>query len=96
MSDLYKIVGEFESKILKILNKHTVLQQENNKLLALKNKLEHQLNQQKQQIEVLEKKEESLRVANAIVGSKEDRYITKLKINTWIREIDKCVVALSE
>mgnify|MGYP000975913712 FL=1 len=47
-------------------------------------------------IDDLEKKYESLRLANTIVGSKEDKHATKLKINTLIREIDKCIIELQE
>ena len=73
-----------------------MLQQENLKLLQQKNKLQQQLSKQQEVIDSLEKKYESLRVANTIVGSKEDKHATKLKINTLIREIDKCIVQLSD
>ena len=66
------------------------------KLLQQKNNFQQQLNKQQEVIGALEKKYESLRVANTIVGSKEDKHATKLKINTLIREIDKCIVQLSD
>jgi hypothetical protein len=64
--------------------------------LQQKNNLQQQLSKQQELIDSLEKKYESLRVANTIVGSKEDKHATKLKINTLIREIDKCIVQLSD
>jgi len=73
-----------------------MLQQENLKLLQQKNNLQQQLSKQQELIDSLEKKYESLRVANTIVGSKEDKHATKLKINTLIREIDKCIIQLSD
>ena len=73
-----------------------MLQQDNLKLLQQKNNLQQQLSKQQELIDSLEKKYESLRVANTIVGSKEDKHATKLKINTLIREIDKCIVQLSD
>ena len=96
MNNLFQIVNLLEDKLSKLLKRHTVLQQENKKLLQNKGVLEEQLKKQHQQFDDLEKKYESLRVANAIVGSKEDKHITKLKINTLIREIDKCIVQLSD
>ena len=96
MNNLFQIVNLLEVKLSKLLKQYTVLQQENKKLLQLKSELEEQLKQQHQQFNDLEKKHESLRVANAMVGSKEDKHVTKLKINTLIREIDKCIVQLSD
>jgi len=96
MNNLFQIVNLLEVKLSKLLRQHTVLQQDNKKLLQLKSELEEQLKQQHQQFSDLENKYESLRVANAMVGSKEDKHITKLKINTLIREIDKCIVQLSD
>ena len=96
MNKLFEIVGNLEAKLSKILGKYAILQQENLKLLQQKNNLQQQLVKQQEVIEELERKYESLRVANTIVGSKEDKHATKLKINTLIREIDKCIVQLSD
>jgi FtsZ-binding cell division protein ZapB len=96
MNKLFEIVNHLEAKLSKILSKYTMLQQENLKLLQQKNNLQQQLSKQQELIDSLEKKYESLRVANTIVGSKEDKHATKLKINTLIREIDKCIIQLSD
>ncbi len=96
MNNLYEIVNKLESKLSKLLSQYTILQQENIKLLQQKSNFEQQLNRQNQLIDDLENKYKSLKVANAIVGSKEDKHLTKLKINTLIREIDKCIVQLSD
>ncbi len=96
MNNLFQIVNLLEVKLSKLLKQYTVLQQENKKLLQFKSEFEKQLEQQHQQFNDLEKKHKSLRVANAMVGSKEDKHVTKLKINTLIREIDKCIVQLSD
>ena len=96
MNKLFEIVGNLEAKLSKILGKYAILQQENLKLIQQKNNLQQQLDKQQEVIEELERKYESLRVANTIVGSKEDKHATKLKINTLIRELDKCIVQLSD
>ncbi len=96
MNKLFEIVNDLEAKLSKILSKYAILQQENLKLLQQKNNLQQQLSKQQEVIGSLEKKYESLRVANTIVGSKEDKHATKLKINTLIREIDKCIIQLSD
>ncbi len=43
-----------------------------------------------------EEKYESLKIANSMLGSEENKRETKLKINALIREIDHCIVQLSE
>ena len=96
MSNLYEIVNSLNNKLTKLLQKHDNLQQNNKQLLLEKSELEQQLIQQHQLINDLEQNHESLKIANAIVGSKEDKHLTKLKINTLIREIDKCIVQLSD
>lgn len=96
MNDLFETVSSLEKKLSKLLNHYNDLQQYNSRLIKQNSELIKKINDQDQQFSVLEKKYDSLRVANAMVGSKEDKHITKLKINTLIREIDKCIVQLSD
>ena len=96
MDDLFDIVSLLENKLKKLLGQYSDLQQYNKRLIEQNNELKQKVNDHHQQFSDLEKKYESLRVANAMVGSKEDKHITKLKINTLIREIDKCIVQLSD
>lgn len=47
-------------------------------------------------VESLKAKNRSLKTANAMLGSTEYKRETKLKINSLIREIDQCIIQLSE
>ncbi|MCK5638662.1 MAG: hypothetical protein KAH67_08120 [Flavobacteriaceae bacterium] len=96
MENLNQIVSTLDGKLTKLLRQYSDLQEQNKILLQKNSIFEQQLNQKHQQFNDLESKFDSLRVANAMVGSKEDKHITKLKINTLIREIDKCIVQLSD
>lgn len=96
MSDVLQLVEHLEEKIEKLLSKHDLLQIENQQLLEKSEKLAGEVKEKESFIAALEEQYESLKVANAMVGSKEDKHTTKLKINTLIREIDKCIVQLSE
>jgi hypothetical protein len=51
---------------------------------------------QKNTIRHLEEKNKIVKIAEAVALSKEDKRLVKLKINEFIREIDKCVAALSD
>jgi hypothetical protein len=66
-------------------------------------KLSEQLEQQQQKL--LEQQEElgswaekynTLKIANSMLGSDENKRETKLKINALIRDIDHCIGQLSE
>ena len=95
MNNLFQLVDLVDKKLNKLLINHDNLKLENTHLIEQNKSLEDQILKQHQLINDLEKKHESLKVANAIVGSKEDKHLTKLKINTLIREIDRCIVQLS-
>jgi FtsZ-binding cell division protein ZapB len=94
MSNVIEIVDSLQSKLNKLLSKYELLQTENMQLLEKSNNLIEELSQQRESNTNLQHKYESLKVANAIVGSKEDKHTTKLKINALIREIDKCIAQL--
>ncbi len=94
MSNVIEIVDSLQSKLHKLLSKYELLQTENKQLLEKSNMLVEELSQAKESKSNLQQEYESLKVANAIVGSKEDKHTTKLKINALIREIDKCIAQL--
>ncbi len=96
MSDVLEIVDSLQSKLENLLSKYELLQIENQQLLEKSQKLVQDVHTHQESVSAIENKYESLKVANAMVGGKEDKHSTKLKINTLIREIDKCILQLSE
>jgi hypothetical protein len=50
----------------------------------------------KTQISRLKSENDSLKIANSLLGSKESKAISKRKINSLIREVDFCINHLSE
>lgn len=96
MSNVLEIVDSLQSKLTRLLSKYELLQIENQQLLEKSEKLVLEVQEKQESISAIEDRYESLRIANAIVGSKEDKHTTKLKINTLIREIDKCIAQLDE
>ncbi len=85
-----------EDRIVQLLNKlkenHLLI----NKLQLEKSQFEEESNSLKTQISELKKENESLRMANSLLGSKESKAITKRKINSLIKEVDFCIDQLSE
>ncbi len=96
MSELVKVIDSLENKISKLLHKLELLQQANGKL---ENELDH-LKQDRVEvsnsISVWEERYNSLKLANTMLGSNQDKTVAKLKINTLIRELDHCIAQLAE
>ena len=96
MSSIEDIVDSLENKISKLLHKLELLKQLN---LKLNEKLEVSKQKnltQKQHIANWEEKFETLKIANTILGSDDNKRETKLKINALIRDIDHCIAQLSD
>ena len=93
---MFEIVNGLEAKISKLIKRQTELQEKYENLLQENKGLQQEVASRQRKVEDLENKYESLRVARTMVGSKEDKHVTKLKINALIREIDKCIVELSD
>mgnify|MGYP001593342011 CR=1 FL=1 len=96
MRDLSEIVTGLEAKISKLIKRQSQLQEQYSRLLQENKGLQLEVAGKQRKIEELENQYDSLRVARTMVGSKEDKHMTKLKINALIREIDKCIVELSD
>lgn len=96
MNSLTQVVNLVENKLKTLLENYTFLKEENELLHTKIAVLENQKAKEQQLFNELEKKYQTLKIAKTIEGSKEDRRDTKLKINALIREIDACIVQLSE
>ncbi|MDG1040843.1 MAG: hypothetical protein P8H13_09350 [Polaribacter sp.] len=96
MSKTLEAIHLLEDRLKTLLANYEFLKEENEILLQNVGKLQAQLTMNLQIIEDQNKKYELLKIAKTIAGSNESTRETKLKINALIREIDKCIVQLSE
>lgn len=85
-----------EERIVQLLNKlkenHLLI----NKLNAENQELEQKSTSLNTKVMELKKENESLKMANSLLGSKESKAITKRKISSLIKEVDFCIHQLSE
>ena len=95
MSNPLEAVHLLESKLKILLSNYEFLKEENQVLLQDNAKLQCLL--QEKELELSEKQEafKTLKIAKTMQGSNENTRATKLKINTLIREIDKCISLLN-
>ncbi len=96
MSKIEDIVDSLENKISKVLHKQEVLKQTNAKLSEELANHQQKIIQQQEELSFWVEKYESLKIANSMLGSDENKRETKLKINTLIKDIDHCIAQLSE
>ena len=96
MSTITEAVDLVENKLKILLENYNFLKDENDLLYNKLTVLENQNAKEKQLLNALENKYQTLKIAKTIEGSKENTRETKLKINALIREIDACIVQLSE
>ncbi|UFH46305.1 hypothetical protein LNP27_14450 [Flavobacterium galactosidilyticum] len=96
MSVIAEIIDTLENKVEKLFTKMKSMEKNNQ---DLKNELIESatlIQTQSQQIEALKSQYETLKIANSLLGSDDNKRDTKLKINSLIREIDYCIAQLSD
>ena len=96
MSEIAEIVDTLEGRIGKLFSKIDTLERNNDILKGELNESVAIIKKQSESIEVLKAQYNSLKMANSLLGSDENKRDTKLKINSLIREIDYCIAQLSD
>ena len=96
MSGLTEIVDSLESKLDRLVLKLEKLQKINQELENELSRSASVNNRQSEEIAMLKRQNETLKMANSLLGSDENKRETKLKINSLIREIDYCIAQLSD
>lgn len=96
MSKIETLVNSLESNIAKVLHNMEVLKQTNAKLSQELAKSQQKNLEQAELLSTWEEKYETLKLANSLLGSDDNKRETKLKINALIREIDHCIAQLSQ
>ena len=96
MNGLSEIVDALEVKLEKLAQKLDRLQAENKELENEVSRSALALSRQSEEVALLKQQNESLRMANSLLGSDDNKRDTKLKINSLIREIDYCIAQLSD
>ncbi|WP_276391296.1 hypothetical protein [Eudoraea chungangensis] len=96
MSELVEIVDSLENKISKLLHKIELLGKTKVKLEEEIEYLKRDNEASRDSISEWEERYNSLKLANSMLGSENNKTEAKLKINTLIRELDYCIAQLAE
>jgi chromosome segregation ATPase len=96
MSEIAAIIETLESRVQKLIVKINNLE---NQIVALKQEIntsEMSAKKQADELAAMKSAYETLKTANALLGSEENKRDTKLKINSLIRDIDHCIAQLAD
>lgn len=96
MSELAEIVDNLENRVSKLLHKYEALKQTQTTIQEELTSVKKENERLSEEINQSEKRVQTLKAANAMLGSNDYKKETKLKINSLIREIDQCIIQLSE
>ncbi|PRZ28222.1 hypothetical protein [Flavobacterium granuli] len=96
MSVIAEIIDTLENKVEKLILKIQNLEKNNQELKIELEKSAHIIATQSNDFEALKLQYETLKIANSLLGSDDNKRDTKLKINSLIREIDYCIAQLSD
>ena len=91
-----QVVDSLENQISKVLHRLEVLKQTNARLSEELEQTRSKLLDHQEQLSLWQERYETLKIANSILGSDDNKRETKLKINALIRDLDHCIAQLSE
>ena len=91
-----KIVQSIEVKVEKLIAKLNQLQLEKLDLQKNNDTLNAGLKEQEKKIIALQDKVKLMNISKSVDTNKEDVKATRLKINEYVREIDKCIALLNK
>ena len=82
---------ELKIKVEKLINLHEQLIKQNQQLQIVNNQLNQKITRQETQLTELTETNKVIKLAQRLSGSDQNTRDIKLKINEYIREIDKCI-----
>ena len=90
------IINNIEVKLGKFIAKHQQLNKEKLVLEQENNDLSDELKKKEDEISTLQDKIKLMNISKSVDVSKEEVKASRLKINEYVREIDKCIALLNK
>lgn len=96
MNDVKDTLERISQKLNQLTQKLAMSEAEKEILKRELKQAKETIGVQKNTLRELEEQNKLVKIAEAVALSKEDKRTVKLKINEFIREIDKCIATLSD
>jgi len=91
-----RIVEDIEVKVKKLIVKYEQLKGESKVLEQEKSQVSNELSSKNSKIDQLQEKIKLMNISKSVDVSGDDVKTTRLKINEYVREIDKCIALLNK
>ena len=96
MADNYEeVLINLKEKIASLISKYEYSKQEKIKLFGENVELKKQLKTTTSDLDELNQKYETLKIAKTVMGTEDFSHDAKIKVNRIVREIDKCIALLN-
>jgi len=89
------IINSIESKVGKLIEQLQQIQRDKSALQRNNDTLSAKLEEQERKIIALQDKVKLMNISKSVDADKDDVKATRLKINEYVREIDKCIALLN-
>ena len=89
------IINSIESKVGKLIEQLQQIQRDKSALQRNNDTLSAKLEEQERKITALQDKVKLMNISKSVDADKDDVKATRLKINEYVREIDKCIALLN-
>lgn len=96
MDALVEQLKTIQQKVEKLASVNDSLREENARIIKENGRMKETVDIQKNTIKDLEEYNKIIKIAGGLHLSKTDAREVKLKINEYIRELDRCIARLSE
>ncbi len=90
------VIDSIEIKLEKLINKLDQIQLEKSNLQKDKDALKLKLQEQEIKLAALDDKVKLMNISKSVDIEEDDVKSTRLKINEYVREIDKCIALLNK
>ncbi len=95
MDELKSLIDRVEERVVSLMEKCDRMQDQNATLLHQTHDLNQLVEKQRQEMEALTHENKMLRMAESLAGTGGGNSETRSKINSLVREIDKCITLLN-
>lgn len=95
MTENEKILNLFTTRVRQMILQYKDILKENEELYAMVDSRDNEIKQLKQQLEQAQNNYQSLKTARMVEISDGDIEVSKKKIATMIRDVNKCITLLS-
>ena len=96
MADQKVIVKSLKERIDTIISLYENTKEERDKLLQEKVSLIDELKLKNTELDTINTKYNTLKIAKVVTASSDDSHEAKIKVNRIVREIDKCIALLNK